>query len=388
MKVANIIEEGKLGGPQIRMVAVASALLGRADTLVVMPLENSSAFASLCDTCGVPFQTLPLTRITKEWRVAVRYVLFSWLEVIRLARLLKFERAELVHVSGGSWQVKGILAAKLARVPSVWHLNDTAMPGFVRRMFRMFSGFAGSYIFASERSRAYYAGLIDSRKPRFVVPAPVDTRKFDPSLALGGDEELLQSWIGKIVVGVTANVNRVKGLETFIRVAGRLNACFGSENLVFACVGPVYANQQRYHEKLLALCGELGVANMEFVGARADVRPLLKRFDVYVCSSVAESSPISVWEAMAMAKPVVSTGVGDVPLYVKDGESGYVAPVGDDAALAQKCELLIDDAGLRARLGGNARRTAVDKLDLAICADRHLAAYRALLDEHRMARVR
>jgi hypothetical protein len=36
---------------------------------------------------------------------------------------------------------------------------------------------------------------------------------------------------------------------------------------------------------------------------------------------------------------------------------------------------------LRARLGGNARRIAVDKLDLAICADRHLAAYRALLGE-------
>lgn len=381
MRVINVIEEAKLGGPQIRMVSVARALSDIVYTLVVMPFENSDRFRSLCDTHRVPYRTLSLTRVTKEWRVAIRFVLFSWLEVIRLVRLLKCERAELVHVSGGSWQVKGILAARLARVPSVWHLNDTSMPGFVRRMFRMLSGFASGYIFASERSQAYYAGLIDPRKPRFVVPAPVDVHEFDPSLTLGGDEEVLRRWVGKTVVGVTANVNRVKGLETFIRVAGRLNACFGSENLVFACVGPVHANQQRYHEKLLALCSEIGVANVEFVGARADVRPLLKRFDVYVCSSIAESSPISVWEAMAMATPVVSTDVGDVSLYVKNGESGYVVPVEDDAALAQKCGLLIDDAGLRARLGSNARRTAVDKLDLAICADRHFAAYRALLDE-------
>lgn len=363
------------------MVRVAAALAGFVETLVVMPLANSTPFRNACDARRVGYRAVSLTRITKEWRVALGYLAFSPVEIVRLASLFRRARTDLVHVSGGSWQVKGVIAARLARVPCVWHLNDTMMPGFVRRMFRMLSGFASGYIFASERSQAYYAGLIDPSKPRFVVPAPVDTHEFDPSLTLSGDEDLLRLWGGKTVVGVTANVNRVKGLETFIRVAGRLNARFGSENLVFVCVGPVYANQQRYHEKLLALCKEIGVANVEFVGARADVRPLLRRFDVYVCSSVAESSPISVWEAMAMAKPVVSTDVGDVPLYVRDGESGYVAPVGDDAKLAQKCGLLIDDAELRTRLGGNARRTAVDKLDLAICADRHLAVYRALLDE-------
>lgn len=379
LKVANFIEEGKLGGPQIRMVRVAAALRDRVETLVIMPKANSETFRERCSEHKIPYRVVPLTRMTKEWRVALGYLLFSPFEVFRLARLVRRAKADLVHVSGGSWQVKGVIAARLARVPCVWHLNDTMMPGFIRKMFRMLSGSASGYIFASERTQTYYAGLIDARKPRFVVPAPVDTKEFDPALAFDGDAELLQRWAGKMVVGVTANVNRVKGLETFVRVAGRLNARFGPEKLVFACVGPVYANQRRYHEKLLALCGELGVTNVEFVGARSDVRPLLKRFDVYLCTSVAESSPISVWEAMAMARPVVSTDVGDVPLYVKDGESGFVVAVGDDVALAQKAGLLIDDAGLRARLGDNARRTAVDKLDLAICADRHLVAYRELL---------
>ena len=381
IKVANVIEEGKLGGPQIRMVRVAAALAGRVDTVVVMPTANSVVFREACEALHVDYRTLPLTRITKELRVALGYLLFSPLEVIRLVRLVRRCKADLVHVSGGSWQVKGVIAAKLARVPCVWHLNDTMMPVFIRKMFRMLASSADGYIFASERTQAYYARLIDSRKPCFVVPAPVDTKVFDPALAIDGDEELRQRWAGKTVVGVTANVNRVKGLDAFIRVAGRLNARFRPEDLVFACVGPVYANQRRYHEKLLALCAELGVTNVEFVGARSDVRPLLKRFDVYLCTSIAESSPISVWEAMAMAKPVVSTDVGDVPLYLKDGETGFVSAVGDDAALAQKVALLIDDVGLRARLGNESRRTMIEKLDLAICADRHLAAYRKLLGE-------
>ena len=57
------------------------------------------------------------------------------------------------------------------------------------------------------------------------------------------------------------------------------------------------------------------------------MRPLLKRFDVYVCSSKAESSPISVWEAMSMAKPIVSTSVGDVPLYVQNEHNGYIVEI-------------------------------------------------------------
>ena len=47
--------------------------------------------------------------------------------------------------------------------------------------------------------------------------------------------------------------------------------------------------------------------NIYFINSRRDVRPLLKRFDIYVCSSDNEASPLSVWEAMSMKKPIVST---------------------------------------------------------------------------------
>lgn len=378
-RVANIIEEGRLGGPQVYICAVEAVLKGQVETLVIMPKENSVAFRERCDAIGVPYITLPITRVTKEWRVAVRYMLFSFFEVLRLVRILKKGKFDLVYANGGSWQFKAVLAAKLAGQKVLWHLNDTSMPGVILRLFSVVSRLADGFIFASERSRAYYGPLMHPGKPEFVIPSPVDTDKFDPAREYAGDEELIANWSGKLVIGTVVNVNPVKGLEVFIRAAAEIKKRF--DNACFVVVGPIFKCQQRYFERLQRLCEELGVKNIEFVGGRSDVKPLLKRFDIYVCSSRAESSPIAVWEAMAMGKPVVSTDVGDVPLYVQDGDKGFIVAEGDSDGMAEKIAQLAADEDMRHEFGKRARETAVRELNPKRCADRHLAAYTAILKQ-------
>lgn len=377
MRVANIIEEGKLGGPQVRICAVAAALRGRVDTTVVMPAENSKAFQQRCDAFSVSYRVLPITRITKEWHVAVRYVLFSFFEVLWLTRVLKRSGFDLVHVSGGSWQFKGVLAAKLAGKKVLWHLNDTSMPKFIRRLFSVISPLADGFIFASERSRDYYDGMVRQYQAEFVIPAPVDRRVFDPSGEYLGENELLDNWTGKLVVGTVANVSPVKGVDALIRSAAKLKA--RGVVVQFVVIGAIYPSQQRYFSEIQKLAAELAVDNIEFVGARDDVRPLMKRFDIYLCSSTAESSPISVWEAMAMAKPVVSTDVGDVPIYVKDGDNGFIVDVGDSDAMAERLARLIENKKMCQEFGEKGREIAVRELDVSRCAERHLAAYQKIL---------
>lgn len=96
---------------------------------------------------------------------------------------------------------------------------------------------------------------------------------------------------------------------------------------------------------------------MHFIGARSDVRPALKQFDKYICS-VAESSPVSVWEEMAMARPVVSTDVGGVARHARDGEAGFIVPVEDDAAMADKIAQLLGTPARRIEMGAAARKAA------------------------------
>lgn len=376
MRIANVIEEGKLGGPQVRIVRVATALRNHAETVIIMPCTNSVSFRELSNAHSITYRTMPLTRITKEWRIALGYLLLSVIEAFRLSRLFRREQIDIVHASGGSWQIKGVIGARLAGLPSVWHLNDTEMPAWVRGLFRLVQPLADGFIFASHRSRAYYGSLISGTRPEAVVPAPVDLAHFDPAADITSDEATIARFGDAPVIGTVANVNPIKGLETLIRAVALLRRKYPEVRL--AVVGPIYANQRRYGERLVQLATEQDVA-VDWLGSRSDVRPLLRRFDVYVCSSRAESSPVSVWEAMAMARPVVSTDVGDVPRHVRDGEEGFIVPVSDAEAMAERIGRLLEDAAMRKRMGQQARRAAKAFAPDEI-ADKTLDIYRRVLD--------
>jgi len=370
LRVANIIEEGRLGGPQVRIANVAKALKPQVETTVVLPDENSSQFRALLDQYRISYKTFKLSRITKEPKMALKYLLFSWYEIIQLARYFRKEDFDLIHVSGGSWQYKGVIAGKLAGKKVVWHLNDTKMPHLIKTIFSLLSGLADAYIFASNRSMHLYKPLLRRDKFNFIIPAPVNTTVFDPERIEG---DIDSNWKGKIVVGTTANINPIKGLELFLRAASKLNMAY--EKLFFVIVGATFEGQKSYYKKLVTLCNELSIHNIAFTGQTMDVRPFLNRFDIYVCSSIAESSPVSVWEAMSMAKPVISTDVGDVALYVKDNENGFIIQVDDEHALAEKIGVLIENEQLRHDFGRKARETAIKRLDIRNCANLHKKAY-------------
>jgi glycosyltransferase involved in cell wall biosynthesis len=377
ISVAYILEEGRLGGPQIYIHRLNKALHRSVKAIIIIPDEDSEEFQQLCEKSGIQYKTFWMSRITKEWKVALRYIIFFPLEVVWLALYFRREKFTLIYVGGGSWQYKGVFAGKLAGIKVLWHLNDTLIPLIFRTLFSLLSKYADGFVFASERSRQYYGSLIKQIKPEFVIPAPVDTAAFDQVQQYKGDEVLLESWQGKIVIGVVANINPVKGLETLIRVASILNQQF--DNLVFAVVGPVFTSQKRYFKQLQNLCRDQLVNNIDFVGGRSEIRPLLNRFNIYACCSRAESSPIAVWEAMSMGKAIVSTDVGDIPLYVRHNHNGFIVKVGDFKKMSDYISVLIQDELLRLKIGGISRNIAVNQLDSSFCAIRHIEAFKDII---------
>jgi glycosyltransferase involved in cell wall biosynthesis len=72
----------------------------------------------------------------------------------------------------------------------------------------------------------------------------------------------------------------------------------------------------------------------------------------------------TIAEAMSYARPVIGTRVGGIPEVIRHGETGFLVPRGDPAALAEKISLLLEDRDLRERLGQAGRRSAEEKFDL------------------------
>lgn len=97
-----------------------------------------------------------------------------------------------------------------------------------------------------------------------------------------------------------------------------------------------------------------------------------------VYTYVKESGPMTLWEAMSMQCCVVSTDVGDAKDYVKTGSSGEVVDVNDYNEMAEKVVSLLENLEKKVMCSKRARNIAIEKLDISVCANKHLKVYQQL----------
>lgn len=172
------------------------------------------------------------------------------------------------------------------------------------------------------------------------------------------------------VSGRLAGDGERKGLPQVLRAVAQVrNRC---PELLLVVAGP--------NCDARAFCAALGPVGDAWMGlgvVAAEDKPVLYRsVDLFTLPSRAENMPNTVLEAMAAGLPIVATPVGAVPEMVSDGESGFLVPVGDVEALADRIERLVADPALRRRMGTAAAATAARDYDFAGIERRLLKAYR------------
>ena len=375
LKIANITEDGRFGGPQ-RWISIVSGRLKDFgfDQIVIFPAVDSGRFYDELKLQGIVTKLISLHRLTKEKTHLIKFVLLFIPEIISLYKLFKKEDVDIVHCNN-SWQFKGVIAGRFARKRVVWHLHETSTPFFVNIIFKFLASyFCNAFIITGKRARAYYLGdQRFSKKQIIEIHAPVDTSVFDPE-NVKEDQKIADCQGLKIVT--VANINPIKGIEYFMEMASILEKKY--KNLYFFVVGPHFASQKKYSENVYKLAKNLGLEKYCFYGPSDNISSVLKAADIFVCTSISETGPMSVWEAMSMEKAIVSTDVGDVAKFIKDGESGYVVPLKNARAMAEKVGLLIENADLRKKVGTNARKIAIKNLDVDICVKKHGEFYRKI----------
>lgn len=102
---------------------------------------------------------------------------------------------------------------------------------------------------------------------------------------------------------------------------------------------------------------------------------LYRRAAVVVCPSRREGFGVACLEAMAHGRPVVATSVGGLRDLVVDGETGFLIPPRDPAALRSALDRLLSDPELRRRLGSAGRERAKVQFGWDAVTDATLAAY-------------
>jgi glycosyltransferase involved in cell wall biosynthesis len=104
---------------------------------------------------------------------------------------------------------------------------------------------------------------------------------------------------------------------------------------------------------------------IEYLGEVKDVRPILANASVYVLPSYyPEGTPRSVLEAMAMARPIITTDTPGCRETVVDGDNGFLIPPGNVTALVEAMEYFILNPDSIASMGETSRKMAVEKYDV------------------------
>ena len=203
-----------------------------------------------------------------------------------------------------------------------------------------------------------------------------DVQRFDPATS---GEEMRQAWrvpSSAPLIGMAASFkSRKKGHLDFLNAAASVLRQHPDAYFVLAGDGsPAFSK----HEAEELEIGE----RVRFPGFVTDMPAALAAMDVVVCASTqGEGLTGSVREALAMARPVVSTDVAGNRELVRHGETGLLSPPRDPPALAQAISLLLTDRDEGVKLGAAGRR-----LVLELCTDEARATkveqlYRDLLAE-------
>jgi glycosyltransferase involved in cell wall biosynthesis len=94
------------------------------------------------------------------------------------------------------------------------------------------------------------------------------------------------------------------------------------------------------------------------------VRDEIRKARALVLPSFAEGLPVVIMEAMALGRPVLSTTIAGIPELVMPGETGWLVPAGDVAALAQAVrEVLAVAPDTLGAMGKQARSRALERHD-------------------------
>ncbi len=370
LRLALVLDQADVGGVEQLMLETFRAF----DPAVVEPslvcLRVPGSLAAEYRAAGVPVEVLE-----RSGRSDLR-------TLPRLVRVLRRGAVDAVLVPHHhrASLLLGRLAARLARVPvtlvAAHDMDLTAVGGRVLPRWAVATLRETDALVLLAPSQGEYLHREEGvgRRPwnrtrEVVIPNGVRVGALPDEAARAAARSLLGLPTGVFVVGIVARLTAQKAHHVLLEAFAALRRSQPEARLV------VVGGGRREHE-LRQLAEDLGIAEgVHFTGVRRDVAALLPAFDVSCLSSVHEGVPVAVIEAMAAGIPVVTTDCGALRDVVVDGEHGYLVPVGDAEALADRLARLAEDPLLRRRLGEAARQRVEARYRL----DRTARGYESLL---------
>lgn len=219
-------------------------------------------------------------------------------------------------------------------------------------MYRLAMKLSTKVIFQNSDDRDLFIklGIISkNHKIAVVSGSGVDLTKFKPVKFKGHQNFLI---ISRLIAS--------KGIREFVEAARIIKRDY--EQVTFTIVGWIDQGEDAIsNEELQSWVKEGDITHLGF---QADVRDALTNCSVYVLPSYREGTPVSVLEAMATGRPIITTDTAGCRETVIDGENGFLVEVGNVRSLVEAMNKFILDPSLIISMGERSLELARMKYDV------------------------
>ena len=306
---------------------------------------------------GARFVPIPLDKTGLGLAEDIKYIFSLW-------KLLRKEKPDITLGYTIKPVIYGALAARLAGIKNINSMVTGTGYVYTAGTFKarvlkimvslLYSiGFkcAHTVIFQNKDNLKEFTErkLLKPDKCRLVNGSGVNMKRFKPTPF---PENLTFFMLSRVMYS--------KGIREYLQAARILKT--RHPEVKFMLLGAVEDLQDSMQMKDLVSFIEEGIIN--YYGETDDVRPYYEQCSVYVLPSYREGTPRTVLEAMATGRPIITTDAPGCRETVIEGVSGFLVPVRDSAALAEKLQWFIEHPGQIEKMGQESLKLCKDKFDV------------------------
>jgi glycosyltransferase involved in cell wall biosynthesis len=380
MRVTHVITRLIVGGAQENTIATVLGLHKKSDVevdLISGPTDGPE---------GSMESVFAGTKILKIVPELVRPVHppKDFLALKHLTKIFCETKPDIVHTHSGKAGILGRIAAKNAGVPVIIHTVHgpsfgTFQNGFANFVFRSAERYAARFTthfisVANAMTEQYLAAGISSpeKYTRIFSGFPLE-----PFLSATNDPALREKYgiaPGDFVIGKIARLFKLKGHDDLFAIAPELVARFPNVKFLLVGDGP-------WRERFESLAATLNLQrHFVFTGLipPTEVPKHVGIMDALVHLSLREGLPRALPQALAAAKPVVAYDCDGAREICIPNQTGFLVRPGNLLDLAEKISFLINDAGLRKKLGETGQKLVKENFSVEQMVENIYALYNQL----------
>ncbi len=363
-RVAHIITKLELGGAQKVAIHTASHLDKNRYSSIFISGAGGVLDNVVRDNPGIKSFFVPqLVRKVNPVKDVIA--------LMKIRKILKAEKINLVHTHSSKAGIIGRWAARLAGVERIVHtfhgfgFHDFQNP-VSRNLFifveRITAGITGKLIFVSRANiRKAAENRIGAEEQYALARAGIDIKKFSGTkIDIAEKKKSLGINPGSPVAGMIACFKPQKNILDFLMAANLVRIAIPEVKFILIGDGEL-RNRIEVGINKLNMTGDFILT-----GWRDDVNEIMQVFDVMVSTSLWEGLPCTLLEAMSASKPIVSTEVDGVSDIIEDGANGFLVtpPRGNAGKIAEYVIELLKDKELAGKMGRNGNLKLREEFDI------------------------